>query len=384
MSHIQGTVEAGFGKVADAFASNFEHDGEVGAAFCLHVGGEIVIDVWGGVADPATGRAYTGDTLQMVFSTTKGATALCAAMLMERGQLDVDAPVATYWPEFAANGKERIPVRWILNQAGLPVIDVPMTFDDALAVTPVLDALAAQAPVWEPGSAHGYHGITYGWLVGEIVRRITGRRLSTWFADEVAAPLDLDFWIGLPADEEARVAPLLPAAPPDDPDVLALMAAVMGPDTLGYRMLTIEGAFPLGDDSWINTRALHAAEIPAINGITTARSLSRMYAATVGPVDGVRLLQPATVDAVRANQTHGVDRCLMVESRFGLGFGLDSDLMPLLSRGSFGHAGAGGSLGFADPEAGVGFGYVMNQMAGGLAGDPRTLSLIDAARAALG
>lgn len=383
---VHGRVGSGYEKVAEAFAANFERHGEVGAAFCLHVGGEKVVDVWGGTADVAEVRPYEEDTLQLVFSSTKGATAICALVLTERGELDVDAPVAEYWPEFAAAGKEEVPVRWLLcHKAGLPAYDAELSLDQVLAVDPVVEALAAQRPLWEPGTAHGYHANTYGWLVGEVVRRISGKRLGAFFAEEVAGPLGLDFWIGLPEEEEHRVAPLLAAPPPATPDERALMMAVMGPGTMGYRALTLDGLITIGAGEMpFNTRALHATEMPAANGITTARSLSRMYAATIGEVDGVRLVGPATVDAARTLQTEGADRCLVVESKFGLGFMLDSALSPMLGPGSFGHAGAGGSLGFADPESGVAFGYVMNQMGGGIAGDPRTLTLIDAVRSSLG
>jgi len=383
---VEGRIEPGFEAVGDAFAANFEHHHEVGAACCVYVGGRPVVDVWAGLADQGARRPWAEDTLQLVFSTTKGAAAMCAHLLAERGQLDLDAPVTEYWPEFSAAGKGGIPVRWLLcHKAGLPTIDAELTLDEVLAVTPVVDALAAQAPLWEPGTAHGYHALTYGWLVGEVVRQVSGRSLGRFFADELAAPLGLQFWIGLPEAEEARVAPLLPPPPPDDPALAELMAAVMGPGTLPWRALTLNGAlggeFDLG--TAFNSRGVHATEMPAANGITTAASLARLYAATVSEVDGIRVLAPATVEAARAEQANGPDRVLVVESRFGSGFMLDSTLAPLLGPASFGHAGAGGSLGFADPEAEVGFGYVMNQMATGIAGDPRTVALIRAVRACL-
>jgi CubicO group peptidase (beta-lactamase class C family) len=204
---VQGHVEEGWGKVADAFRANFEaNPGEVGAACCVYVGGRPVVDLWGGLADREANRPWNEDTIALVASTTKGATAICAHLLAQRGELDLDAPVVQYWPEFGANGKEQIPVRWLLShQAGLPVIDTPLTFEDACAWHPVIRALEAQEPLWQPGTEHLYHAETFGFLVGEVVRRITGKSLGTFFADEVAAPLGLSAWIGLPAEEEQRV-----------------------------------------------------------------------------------------------------------------------------------------------------------------------------------
>ena len=384
MVAIQGEVKTGFEKVGDAFAANFEHNGEVGAAFSLYVRGEKVVDVWGGVADTSTGGPWTEDTLQLVFSTTKGATAVCAHLLAQRGELDLDAPVADYWPEFKAEGKERIPVRWLLShRAGLPVVDNPPPAADVLRWYPIVEALAAQRPVWEPGTAHGYHALTYGWLVGEVVRRISGRSLGTFFADEVAAPLGLDFWIGLPDAQEPRVSRLevlgnSGVTPDVDLDkvpenVRAMLQAFLDPNSLSQRALNVTKP-PL---NW-NAPEVHAAEIPAGNGIGTARSLARMYAGLIGEVDGVRLLTPETVANATVEQSNGPDRVLMVPTRFGLGYFLPSAFSPLAGPRSFGHAGAGGSLGFADPDTGIAFGYVMNKMQQNLAGDPRTLGLIEA------
>ena len=385
MVAIQGEVGKGFEKVGEAFAANFEHHGEVGAAFSLYVRGEKVVDVWGGVADTSTGRTWAEDTLQLVFSTTKGATAVCAHLLAQRGELDFDAPVADYWPEFKAEGKERIPVRWLLShRAGLPVVDDPPAAAEVLRWDPIVEALAAQRPVWEPGTAHGYHALTYGWLVGEVVRRISGRSLGTFFAEEVAAPLGLDFWIGLPAAEEPRVSRLEllgnSGVTPDvdlatlPENVRAMLEAFLDPDSLSQRALNVTKP-PL---NW-NTPEVHAAEIPAGNGIGTARSLARMYAGLIGEVDGVRILTPETVANATVEQSNGPDRVLMVPTRFGLGYFLPSPFSPLAGPRSFGHAGAGGSLGFADPDSGIAFGYVMNKMQQNLAGDPRTLTLIEAA-----
>lgn len=385
MADIKGTVADGFGKVADAFGANFEQHGELGAAFALYVDGECKVDIWSGIADKSTGREWDEDTLQLVFSTTKGAAAICVARLVEAGKIDYEAPVASYWPEFAQAGKEAITVGQLLShQGGLPYVDAVLTFDDVIAVDPVVAALAAQKPVWEPGTRHGYHALTYGWLAGELVRRVDGRRIGAYLADEVAAPLGLDFWIGLPESEERRVARLEQSPPPSSPEEMELMMSVMGPGTNGFKALTLSGAMMgFGPDTPFNTRAVHATEMPAANGITNARSLARMYAATVGDVDGVRLIGDATVKAATAERSNGPDACLVADSQFGCGFMLDGTLTPMLSPSSFGHAGAGGSLGYADPDAKVGYGYVMNQMGGGLTGDPRTIGLTAAVRASL-
>ncbi len=207
--NIDGLVEPGFEAVRDAFAHNFEVGREGGAAFCLHVDGRKVVDLWGGWSDRAHTKSYGQDTLQLVFSTTKGATAMCANLLAQRGELDLDAPVTKYWPEFGQAGKEDVLVRWLLtHQVGLPAVDVTLTPEEAQSWDPAVEALAAQTPFWEPGTAHGYHAITYGWLVGELVRRVTGTTIGSFFASEFADPLGLEFWIGLPAEYEHRVSPV--------------------------------------------------------------------------------------------------------------------------------------------------------------------------------
>ncbi len=386
MIEIEGTVDEGFGKVADAFRRNFDEHGELGAAFALYVDGVPRVDIWAGTADRTSGRAWAADTLQLVFSTTKGAAAICIARLVEAGKLSYDEPVATYWPEFGAAGKEAITVGQMMShQAAVPYVDAPLTFEEVMAVEPVVHALEAQAPVWKLGTGHGYHALTYGWLAGELVRRVDGRSLGRYFADEVAGPLGLEFWIGLPESEEPRVSRLEAVPLPTDPAILAMMMAVMGPGTTGFKTLFMNGVLMGFDptDNPFNTRAVHATEMPAANGITTARSLARMYAATVGEVDGVRLIGDDVMRAASAEVVNGPDKSLIVRTRFGYGFMLNDPIVQLLSEGCFGHAGAGGSLGYADPAAKVGYGYVMNQMGGNIAGDPRTISLNAAVRASL-
>ena len=218
MPQIEGATAPGFDAVREAFATNFTDGAEIGAALSVYLHGEKVVDLWGGVADPQEARPWQRDTLQAVYSTTKGATSACALLLAQRGELDLDAPVAAYWPEFAAEGKRDIPVRWLLtHQAGLPALDRPLALADALAWDPMAEALAAQRPSWIPGTEHGYHALTYGWLVGEVVRRVSGRSLGTFFRTEIAEPLGLDFWIGLPKPEEHRVARIIEPGPDTQP-----------------------------------------------------------------------------------------------------------------------------------------------------------------------
>ncbi len=393
---VDGHVAPGFEGVRQAFEDNFRVRGDVGASVAVHVDGELVVDLWGGVADPATGRAWERDTTTLVYSATKGATAILLHALAEAGVVDLDAPVADYWPEFAAGGKAAVPVRMLLtHQSGLPVPTPGLTREDLFAGSPVAAALAAQEPLWEPGTAHGYHALTFGWLLGELVQRATGRSLGAEFAERIAGPLKLDLWIGLPADADVDTAPLLNGIPDpaaldaiEDPQVkamvLQIVSAMMDPTSLFARVLSTNGALPTPDaGTWNDPRALQM-EQPAANGVTNARALSRLYAATVGEVDGVRLLSPATVEAARAEQVFGADRVLMSPSRFGSGFMLHHAGMPLLGESSFGHQGAGGALGFADVEHRVGFGYAQNQLGASLMGEPRTAALIDALRVSLG
>ncbi|MGX7671219.1 serine hydrolase domain-containing protein [Plantactinospora sp. DSM 117369] len=400
-------VEEGWGKVADAFHANFEgNPGEIGAACSVYVDGRPVVDLWDGFADRETKRPWDDDTIVQVASTTKGATAICAHMLAQRGELDLDAPVVEYWPEFGAAGKDRIPVRWLLShQAGLPVVDGPLTFAQACAWDPVIRALEAQKPLWRPGTEHVYHSMTYGYLVGEVVRRVSGKSLGTFFADEVAAPLGLSAWIGLPEEHEGRVARIEYAAPFTmeefvagmiettglDPDtVTAWMTAVWGPDSVQARAGELGGALD-NTTEYHTTRAWRAAEFPAANMVADARSLARMYAATVSDVDGVRLLEPSTVERMTVVQTdktrmHGLPPELTVPADrsfyMSLGFWRACPPMPMLGPGSFGHPGSGGSIAFADPDAGVGFGYVTNLWSF-RQGEPRASNLAKAVRSCL-
>ncbi|MGZ4708044.1 MAG: serine hydrolase domain-containing protein, partial [Acidimicrobiales bacterium] len=312
---------------------------------------------------------------------------VCANRLAQQGILDLDAPVAQYWPEFAEAGKARIPVDYLLtHRAGLAWVDEPLTLDQALAWDPMIHALERQAPAWEPGTAHGYNAITFGYLVGEVVRRVTGRTIGTYFREEIAEPLGLDFWIGLPEQHEARVARLVGGITGTgqdlDEDARSSMAQLMGPDSMLGKALTAGGAF--ADDGIFNRRAIHAAEVPAAAGISDARSIARMYAACVGEVDGIRLLTPETLRNATTRRTEGPNIVLLgLDLQFGLGFIVPSSLVTLGGPRSFGHFGAGGSAGWADPDAELGFGYVMNRMDIGLAGDLRSANLINATYASI-
>lgn len=404
---VHGYVEEGWGKVADAFRANFEGaPGEAGAACCVYVGGRRVVDLWDGLADSEAKRPWNEDTIVQVASTTKGATAICAHMLAQRGALDLDAPVVEYWPEFGANGKDQIPVRWLLShQAGLPVVDGPLTIEEAYAWDPVIGALEAQKPLWKPGTEHVYHSMTFGYLVGEIVRRISGKSLGTFFADEVAGPLGLNAWIGLPEDQEEKVARIEYAAPftlaemtegmientgLDADTVTAWINAVWGEDSVQARAGVLGGAFD-HTSAYHTTRAWRAAEVPAANMVADARSVARMYAATVSDVDGVRLLDPATVERAIEVQTdktrmHGLPPELDIPADrsfyMSLGFWRSCPPMPLVGPKSFGHPGSGGSIGFADPDAEVGFGYVTNLWSFRI-GEPRASSLAAAVQSCL-
>jgi CubicO group peptidase (beta-lactamase class C family) len=371
-AQVQGTVAAGFEPVRAAFEENFGRD-EVGASCCVYVDGRPVVDLWGGVTARGSDEPYTDRTLQLVASATKGAMAICAHRLVERGELDLDAPVADYWPEF---GKESIPVRWLLShQAGLVAVDRPLTMAEVYRWTPIADALAAQEPYWEPGTAHGYHALTYGWLLGEVLSRISGLSAGQLLVREVTQPLGVDFHVGLPDSEHARVSPMIPAPRAD-----AFAAQLMDPDGLAYKAFFV----PNGLFGAINDPNLWRAEVPAANGMANARALARMYAACLTEVDGVRLLKPETVAAATVQQTAPEqDRVISFHSRFALGFQLSFPQRPMAGEGSFGHYGLGGSVGFAHLERGFSFGYAVNQMLPGGSADPRSTALVDATLACL-
>nr|WP_229322560.1 serine hydrolase domain-containing protein [Streptomyces sp. UNOC14_S4] len=388
---VQGTVADGFEPVRDAFAENFARRGERGAAVAVYRDGRKVVDLRGGTRDAdgsPDGEPWTPGTAQVVRSATKGVAAAVPLLLHQRGLVDLDAPVGTYWPEFKAAGKERVLVRHLLShRAGLPVLDTPLTPGQAVDGVSGPAALAAQAPAWEPGTAHGYHAQTYSWLLGELVLRVTGRSIGSWVAEEIAAPFGAGLWIGLPEAEQARVGRIADVEPPADPAATGLRLrpkkavsdAYRDPDSLTRRAFA--AITPTADE---NAPAYRAAELPASAGIATADGLARFYASLLGDLDGTRrLFAPATLTLARTEESAGPDRVLVVGTRFGLGYMLHGPASPLLAPGSFGHPGRGGSLGFADPETGISFGYVTNGMQKNVTADPRAQALVRAVALAL-
>ncbi|WP_416483186.1 serine hydrolase domain-containing protein [Streptomyces sp. CL12] len=384
---VNGTVAEGFEPVREAFAANFALLGEHGAAVAVYRDGRRVVDLWAGTRDVDGTAPWESGTAQIVRSATKGVVAAGLLLLHQRGELDLDAPVGTYWPEYKAAGKERTLVRHLLaHRAGVPVLDRPLTPAEAADPDLGAAAVAAQAPVWEPGTDHGYHAQTYSWLTGELVRRVTGRPVGEWLADEIAGTVGADLWLGLPEAERGRVGRVGDIEAPQSAGALKLRpkrsvsAAYADPDSLTRRAFA--AITPLPDE---NDPAYRAAALPASNGIATADGLARVYASLIGEVDGgVRLFRPETVELARAEQSAGPDRVLVVATRFGLGHMLHGSASPLLSPGSFGHPGRGGALAFADPESGVAFGYVTNGFRKSVTADPRAQALVRALKVALG
>jgi CubicO group peptidase (beta-lactamase class C family) len=382
---VEGTCDDAFAGVRDVFEASFDK-GEVGAGVAVYSDGRKVVDLWGGWADGARTRPWTRDTIVNTFSTTKGMTSICAHRLVERNLLDVDERVATYWPEFAQAGKQDITVRHLLtHQAGLPAIEAQLPADQRHDWEAVTSALAAQAPAWEPGTRAAYHAVTFGYLVGEVVRRIDGRSLGTYFREEVAEPLGADFLIGFGPEHDARCAEVLSGTPSPEAAASPMAAANAG---------MARGA---------NSRAWRAAEIPAANGHATADGVARPYAALArgGTLDGVEVLRAETIEAAIVRQhpsgdaeTAPADAGAQVGARgpagitglpFALGFMLTGDFIRMRAGGAdapgtamFGHPGAGGSIGAADPIAKIGFGYVMNQMQAGMVGGAHGFNLIAA------
>ncbi|MFI8088549.1 serine hydrolase domain-containing protein [Streptomyces sp. NPDC086080] len=383
---VHGTVAEGFEPVREAFARNFDRLGERGGAVAVYRDGRRVVDLWAGAKDVDGGAApWRRNTAQVVRSATKGVAAAVLLLLHQRGELDLDAPVAAYWPEFKAHDKERLLVRHVLShRAGLPVLDHPLTLAEAADPRRAAEALAAQAPAWEPGRDHGYHALTYGWLLDELVRRLTGRGSGEWIASEIAGPLGLDLWVGLPDAQAHRVGTVGRIEGPEPSGALRARPKRSVSDAYADRSSLTRRAFaaisPYPDQ---NDPAFHAAALPAAGGIATADGLARFYASLIGQVDGIRLFDPATVERARAEESAGPDRVLVVGTRFGLGYMLHGSACPFLAPGSFGHPGRGGSLGFADPESGIAFGYVTNGFRRTVTADPRAQALIRAVRQTL-
>jgi CubicO group peptidase (beta-lactamase class C family) len=376
-----GTCDSRFTAVQEAFAENFATRGERGGAVCVVVGGRVVVDCWGGWADETTSRPWTGDTLVNVFSVGKGLAALLVAQHVGLGRLDVDAPIADVWPEFGVAGKGDITLRLLLShQAGLPAVRRRLPPGAMYDWNLMVEALGAETPWWEPGAAHGYHVNTFGFLVGEVLRRVTGRSPGTLLRESVAGPLGADVHLGLPVAEHGRVAEFhFPGAPAPEEEP----AGLSGDKLMRYN--TYFNPSSLSGAGVINTRAWREAEIPSTNGHASARGVARVYSALAagGEIDGVRVVDSCALAAATVEQVYGEDLILERPNRFGLGFQLTQPERPLgPNPGAFGHFGAGGSLGFCDPEAGVAFGYVISQLDARWQ-NPRNRALIDAVYASL-
>ena len=351
--------------------------------------GKTVVDLWGGHYDETRTREWERDTLVNVYSVTKGMTAICAHQLIERGMLDIDAPVCEYWPEFAAAGKQAISVRWLLShKAGLPAIRDPLPLNSLYDWNLMCSALAAQAPWWTPGEHHGYHIMTFGYLVGELIRRVSGESIGAYFRKHVAEPLDADFHIGLSEEHDVRTshvfgvhagnrpAPSAPTEPGAREEFMRAWQTWQDPTTMqGAATLN-----PPQSRGAVNTREWRAAEIPSVNGHGNARALARIYGALArgGEIDGTRILESKTIDRATTEEAFGPDRLFSGRpSRFGLGFMLSHDFSRLSPNPrAFGHAGAGGSLGMADPDAKIGFGFTMNNMQMGIVSAGSTAALM--------
>lgn len=389
---VNGLVAPGWEPVGDVFTQTIDSKQDIGAAVSLFHRGQCVIDLVGGYFDKEATRTYDHDTLQLVFSTTKGVTAVAVAMCVERGLLSYEEPVALFWPEFAAAGKEHATVSQLLShQVGLYTVDGPITLAEALDWNIITQRLAATAPAFPIGSTHGYQALTFGWLAGELVRRVDGRNIGRFIEEEIANPLGVEIYVGLPEHLEPRVSPLNTGWPRTvsepariaDPAAKELIEKIMGPDTPGGKALSLNGAFSVAGG--FNRRDVHAAEIPAANGISNARSLATMYAATMGEVHGahgpVRLVSPEMMTKMSTTVTPRgeADLCLVIPTSFGMGFMTHNDFIPYSGPGTFGHPGAGGSVSFADPARQMSFSYVMNRMSEALVGDQRSARLIAAA-----
>jgi len=388
---VEGECDPKFDGVLDAFVENFEKRDELGASACITLEGRTVVDLWGGRV-AVDGTPWTRDTISIIFSATKGAAALCAHMAVDRGQLDLDARVTRYWPDFGQAGKEGALVSMMLDHSvGLPHLRTRVKKGGFYDYDYMIGLLEREEPFWKPGIRNGYHGITSAWTVGEMVHRSTGKRLGRFFREEVAEPLGLDFWIGLPAHQEGRVAPMIYAPVTEETRNSRIsQAALNEKDSPTHYFMFNMGGFD------VNSREAHAAEIGSANGISNARGLAGLYAplANGGELNGIRLVGRETLQrmALCSVATHE-DATLRIPTRFSLGFmkAMDNRRLDnsahcslLIAEPAFGHVGAGGSLGFADPECGLSFGYTMNRMGFGILMNDRGQSLIDAAYRALG
>ncbi len=385
---IRGSCDPRFDAVREALADNFRLRGELGAAVAIAIDGELVVDLWAGSMDAARTTEWQRDTLVAVFSIGKAMATLCVLLLVERGQLDLEAPVSRYWPEFATSGKDGVTVRMLLgHRAGLPAIRRTLPELAMYDWELMTSALAAEEPWWEPDSTHGYHVNTFGFLTGELVRRVGGEDIGSFFRREIADRADVDFHFGLGAEHDKRVAEYVFGGEASGfVDGVEVQQPIEGDEEkqflLGRVYLNPPGLSGIGT---VNTREWRAAQIPSANGHATARAVARVYSALAcgGTVDGVRLLEPETIELAIAEQSAGQDFVLGRPSRFGLGFQLTQPERPLgPSPRSFGHFGAGGSLGFADPDAKLAFAYTLNR-SGPRWQNPRNRALIDAVYASV-
>ena len=386
---IEGRVDDGFGPVVDAFVANFTEREDVGAGCSIMVDGREVVALWGGLADARTGRPWGRDTPAVIFSCSKGILALLAYRLVDAGRLELDAPIARYWPAFAGSGKGGITVRDALShRAGLAALGADLSLEDVQAWTPIVRAIERQAPSHAPAAGHWYHPMTVGWIVGEVIRRITGRTPGRLFDETLATPLGLRAWIGAPAESRTAVAWMEPPLPDEATDAAIEAARIAADDPRIERAATMGGAYAFPADATgvtFNDPRLQAAEIPAANGIASAGALARLYAGCVSEIDGPPLLTAAALaDALRV-RAEGPQLSGMPDdgARWGTGFQLASPpTQPMLGPGSFGHAGAGGQLAFGDIDARVGFAWLGNQMGG--YGDARARAVTAALARSLG
>ncbi|MBX3495325.1 MAG: beta-lactamase family protein [Parvibaculum sp.] len=372
---IHGTCAKGFEAVRDTFAAHFSGAGEVGASVAIVRDGQVVVDLWSGSADRARTRPWTRDTLANVWSTTKGMGSLVCGMLVERGLIAYSDKVSAHWPEFAAEGKGDITIGQMLShQAGLCGPTTPTTVEEMCNHALMAERLAAQAPIWAPGSRSGYHALTVGILAGELVARVTGKSIGTWFRENVAEPHKVDFHIGLPASEDFRVAEMIPSA----------TSSLPPPETLNVSQVAALGN-PAPDARVPNERFWRGAELSSANGQGTAAAIARVYGALAGDgrIEGKVLVKPETIRAMTDLQIEGPDEVLGMPARWGAGFILNVGGLYGPNDEAFGHSGWGGSFGLADPKTGLGIAYVMNQMGPDLAGDARANALIAATYASL-
>ena len=389
-TEIQGYCDGKYEKVRQAFRSNFELGLELGSSLSLTVDGMTVVDLWAGSSDKEGTHAWSEDTIVGVNSTSKGLAAVCVNLLVDRGALDLDAPVARYWPEFAQAGKESLPVRYCFtHQAGLPVVLERLTIADFLDWDTMCSVLAAQAPLFPPGSGYAYHGLTFAWLVGELVRRVDGRSIGQFFRQEIAQPLSIDAHIGFGPELDARTSDLQ-TMPPPLPGQVDMMAAIAqtGPGSLMYKMFFNP---PVLDPAVWNSRAWRAAELCSINAHTNARALARLYAALAAwsrgdSFEGKQLISKAGMARARTEYASGPDLMTGHAFRWGLGFMLACPARHFSDNPrAFGHSGLGGSIGFCDPENRLSFAYTVNQMQNpSNGGDGRWWPILKAAYEAVG